>query len=95
MKLEAVGVRRDVGRDEKQSSLPGLISDGLQNWTRLLELQQEFYMSFKSRLWDFKHQVSAFSASLSGGSSPAKSFLINTYNLKEGNWNSKGWVWDH
>ena len=33
-----------------------------------------------SRLWDFAHQVSAFSASLFGGSSPAKSFLIHTYN---------------
>ena len=32
-----------------------------------------------SRLWDFGHQVSAFLASLSGGSSPAKSFPINTY----------------
>ena len=36
-----------------------------------------------SRLWDFGHQVSAFSASLSGGSSPAKSFPINTYNRKK------------
>ena len=35
--------------------------------------------SDSSRLWDFGHQVSAFSASLSGGSSPAKSFPINTY----------------
>ena len=32
-----------------------------------------------SRLWDFGHQVSASSASLSGGSRPAKSFPINTY----------------
>ena len=33
----------------------------------------------KSRLWDFAHQVSAFSASLSGGSRPANLFPINTY----------------
>ena len=35
--------------------------------------------SDSSRLWDFGHQVSTFLASLSGGSSPAKSFLLNTY----------------
>ena len=36
-----------------------------------------------SWLWDFGHQLSAFSASLSGGSSPAKSFPINTYILEK------------
>ena len=36
-----------------------------------------------SRLWDFAHQVLASSASLSGGSKPAKSFPINTYNLEK------------
>ena len=35
--------------------------------------------SDSSSLWDLGHQVSAFSVSLSGGSSPAKSFPINMY----------------
>ena len=36
-----------------------------------------------SRLWDFAYQVSAFSAPLSGGSSPARSFPIKMYNWKK------------
>ena len=32
-----------------------------------------------SRLWDFAHQVSASSTSLSSGSRPANSFPINMY----------------
>ena len=64
-----------------------LILDGLQNQMRLLELQQEFlnnlYVFRSPRLGDFAHQVSAFLASLSGGSSHLR--LIHTRSRSEGN----------
>ena len=63
-----------------------LILDGLQNQMQLLELQQEFLNNlYVFRSFKAVGLVSAFSASLSGGSSPAKSFPINTYNWKKKN----------